>query len=888
MSRTREKKILQAVLETPTAGVIELAADWNARHSPPINLGPNGPRFATLSRLPALQFARRNAYYHNHHAGLLTFCLWPDQLPADLAAAFDSGLRTPDSEPQQAPQVSVYVAGDFNDWQNAIANPAWQLHLAHHEGDPFLLWSGPAAQFFAPHDAPPKRFKFVAATTTITAPAAGAEAPHSPFSILHSTLGGEAAVRWLDIPPDAPNAVHDESGNLNRQIDPARTGAHLYDFTLAAPLDLSVTTTLYWHDDEQLTIRPGAYFTRLASDAALGAIPLETETRFRIYAPRATTVELCLTDHLTRADTPHRYPLARRADHTWEITLAQNLHGWYYWYHIDGPKNEYTRFNPAQRILDPYALATVARDGPGIIIDRKKIPTPPDTLTPARTRYTTPAWQDLVICEAHTRDLIAHAPLPLTDAERLTLAGLTKWVNHPDFYLHRLGVNAIELQPLQAFDNITPAEYHWGYMTVNYFSPAPAYATDPALATGINELQDLVAALHRRDIAVILDVVYNHVGEPAHLLHIDQLAYLHTAPDGALTNWSGCGNDLNADSTMARRLILDSLRHLVETYAIDGFRFDLAELLGLDTLKEIERELKRLKPDIILIAEPWSYRGHLAAALRDTGWASWNDGYRNFLRDYVHGAGARETYEYYLKGSPWHYAKWPAQTINYTESHDDRCWIDNITTNPDNNGNIPSIHDRIRTRLMAAILFMSIGVPMLSAGQDFLRSKQGVNNTYQRGDLNALDYTRILRFPATHAYFAEWIRFRLSERGRLLRQYTRPRDEFFRFYFAENSNSPAAATLYNADHEQGPRRLLFAINPTLSDATIALPPDLVANDWLQLADQTRFYAIVDDSAVSSGSAGVHAAPEDPSLRPYPAPTENLFLPPLSCVLWETT
>jgi pullulanase/glycogen debranching enzyme len=162
---------------------------------------------------------------------------------------------------------------------------------------------------------------------------------------------------------------------------------------------------------------------------------------------------------------------------------------------------------------------------------------------------------------------------------------------------------------------------------------------------------------------------------------------------------------------------------------------------------------------------------------------------------------------------------------------------------------------------------MSIGVPMISAGQDFLRSKQGHNNTYLRGDINALDYTRILRFPSTHAYFAGWIHYRLGETGRLLCQYTRPRDEFFRFYFAENST--AAATLYNADCGQGPRRLLFAINPTDHDATLPLPSDIVSLPWVQRADQDQFY-------------GPHAA-----AHPYPAPTAPLFLPPLSCVLWET-
>jgi pullulanase/glycogen debranching enzyme len=345
---------------------------------------------------------------------------------------------------------------------------------------------------------------------------------------------------------------------------------------------------------------------------------------------------------------------------------------------------------------------------------------------------------------------------------------------------------------------------------------------------------------------------------------IDKLYYFEMDSAGQLSNWSGCGNDLRADASMAKRLIIDSLTHLVELYGIDGFRLDLAELLGLDVLKDVEIALKRVKPDVILIAEPWSFRGHIAGQLRDTGWASWNDGYRNFLRDFVRGGASREAFEYYLKGSPWHFAKWPAQTVNYTESHDDRSWIDIITENPGNNGSDPTANDRRRTHLMAAVLFSSIGIPMLSAGQDFLRSKNGINNTYQLGAVNALDYRRIYRFSATHTYFADWIAFRRSEAGSLLRLFSRPSETFFRFVFAPDSN--ASAAIYNADFSQGRRRLLFAVNPTLYDVSVPLGDEIAAGNWRQLADHERFFG---------------SKPRDTAQGVEP----NLFLPALGCGLW---
>jgi pullulanase/glycogen debranching enzyme len=284
-------------------------------------------------------------------------------------------------------------------------------------------------------------------------------------------------------------------------------------------------------------------------------------------------------------------------------------------------------------------------------------------------------------------------------------------------------------------------------------------------------------------------------------------------------------------------------------------------------LREIELALKRAKPDVILIAEPWSFRGHIAGALRDTGWASWNDGYRNCVRDYVRGAATAERLEYFLRGSPWYFAKWPAQTVNYTESHDDRTWIDVITENQNGDGFAPTANDRRRTHLMAALLFMSLGIPMIAAGQDFLRSKHGVNNTYQRGDLNALDYRRLYRFLGTHAYFADWIAFRRSQLGRLLRQHSRPSEGFFQFF--QTPGSSAIAVIYNADQSQGPERLLFAINPTASDVTIAVGEAVAgaaSGAWEQLADHERFF-----------STDGHGATE---------PVEaDLFVQALGCGLW---
>ena len=802
--------ILRAWLTSPSAGVVELDCDWEGEALPPLAPGDDSWSFATLKRAPASLYADEAAYYVTA-AGDICFVLYPADHPwIDF------------------PAMPVYLAGTFNGWQEAVGKDEWQLQPGELNGKSAYLARVPAVHFWGEGA---RRFKFVTGDH-----------------------------RWLDAPQDATNVVLDETGHYNRTLRRDRTGRNLFIFSTARPLRLSQPHSISWLRDaksvQKVKLRLERFFCDMRSDLPLGALVQADVTVFRLFAPRAKHVRLFLCEELAQQELAKAIELAHGDDGVWHAQVGRNLHGWFYWYTVTGPSDGFSRFPSGQKILDPYAQAAVNREGPGIVLD-------PAWVGHGDRSFRTPAWQDLVIAEAHVRDLAALAPGRATPDERLGFAGLTKWVASPDFYLKKLGVNAVELLPVQEFDNRAREEYHWGYMTANFFAPASAYARDPVHASGVHELQELVAAFHRQGIAVILDVVYNHVGVPEHLMFIDKLYYFEMDDTGKLENWSGCGNDVRCRSAMATRLIIDSLVHLINVYGVDGFRLDLAELIGVKVLQEIEVAVKKVKPDVILIAEPWSFRGHIADALRPTGYASWNDGYRNFLREYVHGHGAADKLEYFLKGSPWHFAFWPAQTVNYTESHDDRTWLDLITENADHNGFHPTICDRRRTHLMAAILFASIGIPMIAAGQDFLRSKYGVNNTYQRGDLNALDYRRLARYPATHAYFAGWIAFRRSEAGRLLRHFSRAGEGFFQASYAPDKIG--LALLYNADGSAGRTRLLFAVNPLTEDALVPLG-EAAAWEWRLVADHECFYA--------------------EGARPAMLLTNSdLFIPALACSLW---
>ena len=799
-----------------SSGVVELDRNWPERSAPRLILGPGALPLAVVEPAPPIITGRFYGY-----------CLIG---PAELAFVLSLG-RACDIDPLKD---RVFVAGDFNGCQEAVGQVEWEMVPGELGGERVLIWRGPLSQVLGKG---PARFKFVT---------------------------GENL--WLRVPNDAPNAVTSEDGNINRLVDPARTGRHLWRFISAQPLDLAQPFTISLAGapaGPPFPIGLGFFFQDLETDLPLGARVEAGRTEFRLFAPRALTVTLHLCEDLGDQNQASAAALVRRADAEgakgiWELTVEGERHGWYYWYTLDGVESGPDGFHSDWRVLDPYACAAVGPAGPGIILSRQ-------WLGRADRQFRTPAWQDLVIAEAHVRDLTARAPVRAGPAERLGFTGLRHWVESPEFYLHALGVNCVELQPIQQSDTVAPETYGWGYMTTNFFSPEASYSLAPATASGVRELQDLVAAFHRRGIAVLADVVFNHVGMPAHLMAIDRFYYFEEDHEGRLSNWSGVGNDLRADAGMAKRLIIDACIHLIEVYGFDGFRFDLAELLGVDVLRDIERALKRVKPDVVLIAEPWSFRGHIAGALRDTGWASWNDGYRDFVREYVLGRGGADRLEYFLRGSPWYFAKWPAQTVNYTQSHDDRAWLDTITENPGQDGSVPTANDQRRTRLMAAILCMSLGIPMFASGQDFLGTKQGVNNTYLRGDLNALDYRRLRRFLGTHVYFADWIRFRRGHHGRLLRQFARPSENFFTFI--RGGEGKALTVVVNADRSQGSDRLLFALNPLVDDIVLPLGAELATGPWRQWADQERFYPPGDDV----GSR-------------WPVEAE-LFLPGLSCGLW---
>ena len=804
--------VVHAYLDSIESGVVELASDWDSESAPLISMEGSRSKYLRLQPIEAYQYGL-NSHYFVDEEGTLVFILNPESYPSI------------DYE-----ETRVFLAGDFNDWQEAVGKRKWRLKWEIFDGIRCLIYRDGQGEISLDEE---HAFKFVT------------EHDH-----------------WLPVDMDAPNDRSDEDGRWNYTFLPDVTGSHRFRFELDEPVDLSENNHLVYlkNGDEKFAyLHPGEFFFSLSSEKELGAIVGSGETVFRLFAPRAKWVKVGYFEDLADPDSIEWILMEKSDDFVWETKVKRELSGVYYWFRLDGPDGPFGEFDPNYRILDPYAKATVSSIGPGIIADDAAFE------HEDRLSYAAPQWQDLVLVECHVQDLTSKIDgYHPSGGRSCGFPELTRFTQSDSFYPSKLGANAVELQPIQENDGNASGEYHWGYMTANFFAPNSKYGTSPETGSQVRELREAVDALHQRGLAVIADVVYNHVGEPAHLMYIDKQYYFHLGAGGELTNWSGCGNDLRCDTPMARRIIVESLKRLALFYGFDGFRFDLADLVGKPALIEIERELKAVRPDIILIAEPWSFRGHIGMELRDTGYASWNDGYRDFVKEYVRGKGNQEGIEYFLKGSPQHYATWPAQTVNYVESHDDRVWIDDITENREHNGLHPAMRDERRTRLMTSILMMSIGIPMLHAGQDFMMSKGGFKNSYQRADLNALDYNRTLEYPGVTEYTRAWVNFRKSELGRLVRHYVRAQEGFFQFFKPEGSS--AIACIINADGSLGSEALLFAVNPALESVIIELG-DWSESPWKQICDHDRFWGL--------------AAERDPVNRP----SSKLFVPSLGCGLW---
>ncbi len=557
----------------------------------------------------------------------------------------------------------------------------------------------------------------------------------------------------------------------------------------------------------------------------LGAAPGPGGVNFSVYSPHAVALELLLFDRADDA-TPARVieldPRKHRTYHYWHAFVPGVGPGQLYAYRARGPfaPGEGLRFDPDKVLLDPYgrcvarpagrSRAAACRPGDNAATALKSVVVDPagydwEGDVPPRRPFA-----KTVIYELHVGGFTRHPDSGVAPARRGTYAGLIEKIP----YLADLGITAVELLPVFAFDEqaAPPGRVnYWGYQPVAFFAPHPAYSSRADPPGALDEFRDLVKALHRAGLEVILDVVYNHTAEggaDGPTLSFRGLAndtyYILDANRAEYADYTGCGNTLDANESIVRRLILDSLRYWVREMHVDGFRFDLASILARDSegrpmaappvLWDIETD--PVLANVKLIAEAWDAAGlYQVGSFAGDSWKEWNGRFRDDVRAFLKGdectVGALACR---LIGSPdvyEHERREPEQSINFVTCHDGFTLNDLVSYNAKHNeengeGNRDGADDnrswncgvegptddpgveRLRNRQVKnffALTLLSVGTPMLLAGDEVRRTQRGNNNAYCQDDGTSwFDWSLVARHADVHRFAKALIALRTSRK----------------------------------------------------------------------------------------------------------------------------
>lgn len=535
------------------------------------------------------------------------------------------------------------------------------------------------------------------------------------------------------------------------------------------------------------------YVTLPGESAPLGATPYSGGVSFSIYSRSATSVTLHFFNHVNDDLPSSVFKLDPHLNHTyhyWHVFVPGASPGQIYGYSIDGPRHlDRPTFDPEKLLIDPYGREIIvpknysraAASAPGrnagsamksVVVDASDYDWEGDRLlrhSPART----------IIYEMHVRGFTQNSNSGVAIPHRGTYAGVIEKIP----YLRELGITAIELLPVFQFDaQDCPlgATNYWGYAPIGFFSPHRAYSANQDPMGPTNEFRDMVKQLHRAGIEVILDVVFNHTAEGSQqgptlsFRGIDDATYyIHSSEGKTYANYSGCGNTLNADNPIVRRLVLDSLRYWVREMHVDGFRFDLASVLSRDScgcplpnpavIWDIESD--PALAGIKLIAEAWDAGGlYQVGRFVGDSWREWNGRFRDDVRDYVRGEpGVVRRLADRILGSPDVYAaerREAEQSVNFVTCHDGFTLNDLVSYNNKHNEvngeeNRDGANDnrswncgvegptqdlaieQLRERQIKNFLtinVLAIGVPMLLMGDEVRRTQHGNNNAYCHDD----------------------------------------------------------------------------------------------------------------------------------------------------------
>ena len=547
--------------------------------------------------------------------------------------------------------------------------------------------------------------------------------------------------------------------------------------------------------------------------APLGATVGDGGANFSVFSRSASGMALLFFD---RVDDPRPAreirldPVVNRTYHYWHVFVPDVKPGQIYGYCAEGPSDpgRGMRFDPTKLLLDPYGRGVVVprkysrdaarKDGDNAATAMKSVVVDPSSYewegdAPPRR----PASRTIVY-EMHVRGFTRHPSSGAAEEKRGTFAGLIEKIP----YLRDLGVTAVELLPVFQFDpQDAPAGRvnYWGYAPVSFFAPHQAYSSRQDPLGPADEFRDMVKALHRAGLEVILDVVFNHTAEGDHhgptlsLRGLDNSAYYVLQQDPArYANYTGTGNTLNSNHPIVRRMIVDSLRYWVEVMHVDGFRFDLASILARDAAGHVMPNppvLWDIESDPVLagtklMAEAWDAAGlYQVGTFIGDSWKEWNGRFRDDLRSFFRGepdsvvrAADR------MIGSPeiyGHEEREPEQSVNFVSCHDGFTLNDLVSYDGKHNeangeGNRDGADDnrswncgvegptgdpvveKLRNRQVKNFLtatLLSVGLPMILMGDEVRRTQGGNNNAYcQDNETSWFDWTLVARHADVHRF----------------------------------------------------------------------------------------------------------------------------------------
>lgn len=515
---------------------------------------------------------------------------------------------------------------------------------------------------------------------------------------------------------------------------------------------------------------------RFYHDLALGAIYSKNYTIFRTWSPAASGINLLLYDtaESSNSENVRRFAL-KENNGLWSTLIKGDLQGSYYNYEV-------TVYNNVSEIVDPYVKAVGINGMRGAIIDIEK--TNPEgwknDKSPELKNYT-----DAIIYETSIRDISIHPNsgaiykgkfLALTEENTVSNKQISTCLNH----IRELGVTHIQFMPIFDFsytsvDERNPDRYNWGYDPQNYNVPEGSYSTNPYDPYyRIYELKKMIFYIHKNNLSVNMDVVFNHVEDTisSSLKKVFPEYYFRFSDDNTLSNGSGCGNDTASEHSMMRKFIVDSVMYWAKEYHIDGFRFDLMGLHDIDTMNLVRKKLDEFKRPIMVYGEGWDLNTPLGKNIKATDLNSkklrpigfFNDKIRDCIKGSVFNAldkgfaTGKFFLENMLKKCISSYYLDPYQSINYVSCHDNYTLWDKI----DLSCTSESFEDKkSMVKLCASIILTSQGIPFIYSGEEFCRTKNGDHNSYNKPDsVNWLDWDRKSEFMDVFHYYKKLIHVR--------------------------------------------------------------------------------------------------------------------------------